>query len=229
MSPVALANWLRVENADLWEAMQRHRFVTDIEQDRLPEDTMRRYFFFEYAFVETAVLIFAHALLKAPGFAAQRKLIGTLHALAEKQLVWFQECFTALGIDAEAADARPLPAAVARFANGMLEIAHEGDYAAIITVMLAAEWMYATWCQRAARGMISAPLLRAWVDLHAAAEFTAGADWLRAEVDRAGAGLDAASWQGLSRLFRQALILEIDFHNAAYLSTWPVPRMKEQA
>jgi thiaminase/transcriptional activator TenA len=228
MSEASLSSWLRAQNQDAWEAMQKHRFVTDIEQDRLPEDAIRRYFYFEHAFVETAVLIFAHALLKAPGFAAQRKLIGTLHALAEDQLVWFQECFAALGIDA-ASDAPPLPEAVTRFADGMLAIAREGDYAAIVTIMLAAEWMYATWCMRAARKVISAPTLRAWVDLHAAPDFIQGADWLRAAVDGAGAQLSSSERLHLSSLFGRALILEIDFHSAAYDTTWPVPRIKEQA
>lgn len=228
MSGERLSAWLRAENKQAWQAMQTHRFVRDIEQDRLPEDALRRYFYFEHAFVETAVLIFAHALLMAPGFAAQRKLIGTLHALAEDQLVWFRDCFAALGIDA-ASGAPALPEAVRRFADGMLAIAREGDYAAIVTIMLAAEWMYATWCERAARGRITAPTLRAWVDLHAAADFVQGAEWLRAEVDRAGASLDRARWRDLSTLFGRALLLEIDFHEAAYDTSWPVPRMKEPA
>lgn len=218
MSP---SDWIRSQNEGLWEAMQRHRFVTDIEQDKLPKEALRRYFFFEHAFVETAVLIFAHAVLKAPGFAQQRKLIATLSALSEAQLVWFQNCFAALEIGTEAG---PLPEAVQDFARGMLEIAEAGSYADIITIMMAAEWMYGTWCMRAHQRPSREPMLYEWVKLHAEPEFLSGADWLRAEVDREAAALDEAGRMRLARLFGRALQLEIDFHEAAYDQSWPVPQ-----
>ncbi|MCB8876811.1 TenA family protein [Acidisoma silvae] len=220
------SDWIRSQNQYLWEAMQTHRFVTDIEKDQLPLDVLRRYFFFEHAFVETAVLIFGHALLKAPGFAQQRKLIATLSALSEAQLVWFQDCFAALGIGTKGS---PLPKAVDDFATGMLGIAEDGDYAAIVTIMMAAEWMYGTWCMRAHQHPSTEPMLRAWVQLHAEPDFLSGADWLRAEVDREAAALDDAGRMRLADLFGRALQLEIDFHEAAYDSTWPVPKAEGNA
>jgi hypothetical protein len=57
---------LQSDNADVWEAMQQHRFVSDIIADRLAPDVFRRYLVFEHGFVEAAILIFGHAMLKAP-------------------------------------------------------------------------------------------------------------------------------------------------------------------
>lgn len=213
--------WIRSENTALWDTIQAHRFVTDIEHDRLPGDALRRYFFFEHAFVETAVLIFGHALLKAPGFAQQRRLIATLSALSEAQLVWFQDCFAALSIGIAGP---PLPQAVQDFAAGMLAIAENGNYADIVTIMLAAEWMYGTWCVRCHQRPSAEPMLRAWVQLHAEPDFLGGVTWLRAEVDREAAALKGAGRARLAKLFGRALALEIDFHSAAYDSSWPVPR-----
>jgi thiaminase/transcriptional activator TenA len=216
-----LSTWIKTENKAVWEAMQTHRFVTDIENDKLPRDVLRRYFFFEHAFVETAVQIFAYALLKAPGFPQRRRLIATLSALSEAQLVWFQDCFAALDIGPKGGE---LPDAVKAFADGMLSIARDGDYADIVTIMLAAEWMYGTWCVRAHQRPSAEPMLRSWVRLHAEPEFLEGADWLRAEVNREAAALTDTQRKRLADLFGRALALEIDFHEAAYDSEWPVPK-----
>lgn len=221
VSETSPSGWIRAQNAALWDAMQAHRLVIDIEHDRLPMDVLRRYFVFEHAFVETAVLIFAHALLKAPGFAQQRRLIATLSALAEAQLVWFEACFAALDIDG----GKPvLPQAVETFASGMLSIAAEGSYVDIVTIMLAAEWMYATWSVRCNGRPSAEPMLRSWVQLHAEPDFLSGVDWLRAEVDREAAGLDDTGRARIASLFGRALALEIDFHTAAYDAAWPVQK-----
>ncbi|HTI03204.1 MAG TPA: TenA family protein [Acidisoma sp.] len=226
MTPTGVSARLRAENIDVWEAMQTHRFVTEIEQDRLPADVLARYFIFEHSFVETAVTIFGHALLKAPAFAQRRRLIATLHALSEAQLVWFQDCFAGLGL---VETNQPMPSAVQDFARGMQRIAEDGTYPDIVTIMLAAEWMYGTWCSRANQHPSREPWLEAWVRLHAEPEFLNGAAWLRAEVDREGAAMDEDGRARLSMLFRRALELEIDFHSAAYDSSWPVPRSEETA
>ena len=212
-----LANGLRAENIAAWEAMQAHRFVVDVERHRLPPDVLRRYLVFEHGFVETALLILGHALLKAPGLAERRRLILMLHALSEEQLAWFDDCFATLGIVSTDAAS---PRAVQAFADGMLRVALDGSYADIVTIMLAAEWMYETWCGRASLRPIGDPILAAWIELHVRPGFRDGVRWLRAEVEREGAGLDRAGRDRLATLFGHALRLEIAFHEAAYDQSW---------
>ncbi len=198
---------------DEWEAMQAHRFVTDIEADRLPAAVFRRYLCFERDFVETALLIFGHALVKAPGLAERRWLAGVLHALADEQLAYFD---AVLGpAEAELAPVGS-PPAVTAFREGMLAIAIEGTYAEIIAAMLAAEWMYATWCVRAAAGRLSDPALRRWVGLHAEPAFLAQVAWLKAQIDALAAGMDTEARDRARACFRLALTLEIGFHASAY-------------
>ncbi len=215
----ALSQRLLSANQDVWDAMQAHRFVRDVEADRLPAEAFARYLTFERRFVETAILIFGHALVKAPGADQRRRLIGVLHALSTEQLPAFDRFFGALGIAPAGADAA-LPMAVREFDRGMLAMAEEGAYADVIAIMLAAEWMYATWCGRAkARDApIASPELRRWVALHAESGFLGQVAWLRAEID-ACAGSDVAR---LSARFGRALELEIAFHEAAYDDAWPV-------
>jgi thiaminase/transcriptional activator TenA len=212
---------LRAENAEPWAAMQEHRFVQDIIAGRLDPQVFRRYIIFEHGFVETATLIFGHAMLKAPGFAQRRRLISVLHALAEEQLGYFSQVFSTLSL-APSWAAWSFPDAVRRFDGGMLKFAEGGSYADILAIMLAAEWMYATWCLRAGETESGGPELRRWVALHTEPGFLDGVDWLMREVDHEAAALDAAGRHRMSSLFGEALRLEIAFHSAAY-EAWPIP------
>jgi thiaminase/transcriptional activator TenA len=105
---------------------------------------------------------------------------------------------------------------VAAFRQSMLAFAAHGPYAEGVAAMFAAEWMYWHWCRRAASRKISAPILRRWVDLHAADEFARQARWLKQQIDVAGKSLSPGGQRRISSVFRLALRLEIDFHSAAY-------------
>ena len=201
---------------DVWDAMQGHRFVRDIEADQLEPAVFRRYLTYENAFVETAIQIFGYSLVKAPGLEEQRWIIGVLGALAEEQIAYFHEAFATLGMDeAEWCDV-PLPAAVVAFRDGMLAIAAHGSYVDGIAAMFAAEWMYWTWCTRASSGPITDPVLKQWVDLHAAEAFAAQTQWLRRQIDLAGLEMAALRAGAGRRHLRLALELEIGFHSAPY-------------
>ncbi len=209
---MSLAHRLREANQAVWDEMQAHRFVRDIEANALPRAVFLRYVVYEHEFVETAILIFGHALLRAPDFAARRFLCGVLHGLGGAQLDYFDAVFAALGVTSRGT----LPASVTAFDRGMLRIAEGGDYLDIMTIMLAAEWMYATWCGRAAKTALSDPAIADWVRLHAEPAFLAQAQFLRAQLDKNGADIDASRFARLSGLFGKALRLEIDFHTAPY-------------
>lgn len=206
-----LSERIRAVNADVWDAVQAHRFVSDIEEDTLSAEAFRAYLVYECDFVETAMLIFGHMLVKAPGLSERRWLAGVLQSLATEQIGYFERTFETLGVT-EAERRRGLPPSVLAFRDGMLQVARDGSYLDGVAIMLAAEWMYATWCSRAAERKISDPVLKRWVDLHAEPEFLAQADWLRRQVDAA----DPTAEADLSASFRRALELEIDFHTAPY-------------
>jgi thiaminase (transcriptional activator TenA) len=215
MGTEPLSNEILACNRDVWDAMQAHRFVQDIERDRLDGGVFRRYLIYERSFVEAAITIFGQALVKAPGIEQQRWLIGVLHALAHEQIDYFRTAFAELGMP-EPDPAQVVPPAVSAFREGMLTIAAEGSFIDIVAAMFAAEWMYWTWCSRADRKPISDPVLKRWVALHAEEGFAAQARWLKAQLDTAGADMPAAARAEAARVFRRALELEIDFHTAPY-------------
>jgi thiaminase (transcriptional activator TenA) len=209
-----LSDLIRADTADVWDAMQAHRFVRAIEKDQLPLDVFKAYLVYECDFVETAMLIFGHMLVKAPGLEERRWLAGVLQALATEQIGYFERTFAALGITA-ADRARTLPESVLAFRDGMLAIARDGSYLDGVVIMMAAEWMYATWCTRAATTPSGNAELKRWVDLHAEPAFHAQADWLRSQVDANSDG-SAEQRAHLAALFGRALELEIAFHDAPF-------------
>ena len=211
---MSFAEEIRDANRDAWAAMQSHRFVDDVIADRLPRDVFASYLVFEGAFVETAMAIFAYGLAKAPGLRQRVWLAGVVDALARDQIPYFETRFAELGIDPAAYE--PLPPAVTGFREGMLKFAADGAYSDIIVAMLAAEWMYATWCGRAAAASISDPDLARWVALHAEPGFVAQAARLRAEADAIGGVASGGERARLSSVFGRALELEIAFHTAPY-------------
>ncbi|MGJ8545424.1 MAG: TenA family protein [Sulfitobacter sp.] len=201
-----LSDKILAANEAVLNDMLSHQFVADICADRLGRDVFHRYLAYEGQFVETAISIFAHAVACAPDITAQRWLIGVLDALANTQVAYFEEVFTRL-------DIAPAPEDKTDFGPGMLEIAQTGRFTDILTAMFAAEWMYWTWCCKAAAGEISDPDLRAWVDLHAEPEFAEQALWLKQAIDTYG---DAQDAERLCGIFDRVTRLEIAFHSAPY-------------
>ncbi len=205
---------LLAEHQVTWQAMQQHRFVVDIEHDRLPARVFDQYLVFEGDFVATAISIFALAVSKAPDIRRQRWLVGVLNALVNEQMGYFEQVLARRGIDPDRYP-RNLPA-VSRFRDGMLAAARQGDYADIITLMFGAEWMYFSWCRRVNACVSTDTDLRHWVDMHAQEAFFAQARWLKDELDTCAESLPPGELQRLSILYRQVLEWEIDFHSAAY-------------
>ena len=199
-----------------WTRMQAHRFVVAIEEDRLPEPVLRRYLVNEYAFVETAITIFGYALVKAPDIDARRAILPILCGLAENQIDYFERAFIALDMPPVEWKSAALPPKAAMLRDGMLGYAAHGGFAEITTAILAAEWTYQTFCDRAARSTISNPVLKDWVDLHTSPAFAAQVGWLRTTVDDLAAGLQDARRHRLKNVFATALELEVHFHDAPF-------------
>ncbi|PKE30815.1 TenA family transcriptional regulator [Rahnella sp. AA] len=202
------------EHQERWHAMQQHRFVCDIEQNRLPASVFNRYLVFEGQFVSTAIAIFALGISKAPGIGQQRWLIGVLNALVDTQIAWFETVLAKRQVNpADYPDDLP---GVIRFREGMLDVARHGSYEEFIILMFGAEWMYYTWCQRVSEKSQSDEDIRRWVELHAEDAFFQQADWLKTELNRCAQTLDDGQKNALSDLYGRVLQWEIDFHSAAF-------------
>jgi thiaminase/transcriptional activator TenA len=209
-------DWLRRSSGPLWSAMVGHRFTRDMAGDLMPDDAFVRYLRYEHAFVRTAILIFAQALIKAPTAADKVELIGVLGGLAGEQEAYFQARFAALGLPGDALPDGELPGAALALSEGALAIAAQGCFEEILATMLAAEWMYHEWCGAAHAAAPRRPGPAAWIALHVAPGFARQVTWLKGRLEALGPMLDPGRQRRCADHFARMLRLEIAFHDAPY-------------
>jgi thiaminase (transcriptional activator TenA) len=212
----SFSHWLREGHRNLWQRMVNHRFCSDMAHDRLPQAAFVRYLRYEHAFVRTAIAVFAYAVAKAPTPADQDHLLGVLNALAGEQQSYFQHTFEQMGEDAGVLPDEALPPAARGLRLGVLEIAASGNFGEILAAMLAAEWMYLTWCEDAIRQEPQAGAPADWIRLHVESGFRAQVHWLMRRLDSFAPALDGEARQRCRDNFGRMLALEIAFHDAPY-------------
>ena len=94
----------------------------------------------------------------------------------------------------------------------MREAAETCSYAAVLSVLVVAEWLYLDWASRAPKPLPNNVVHAEWITLHDNPGFRGFVDFLRAELDRAG-----PAHADLCRdFFRRAVALELSFFEAAY-------------
>ena len=71
-------DWLRARSGDAWADATGHEFVRELHADTLDDVVFRRYLLQDYAFVETLVGVFGHAVGDAPTMVAKSRLADFL-------------------------------------------------------------------------------------------------------------------------------------------------------
>ncbi len=207
---------LRAEAQATWDAVLGHRFFREVATDTLADDVFARYLRIEYGFVDTAAVALGYAVAKAPSFRERRHLAFNLYGLTTDQQQFFAAAFERIGAPEGQRAGLPPQGASAALHELFLGVARTEGYEEILACMLAAEWLYLTWCSRARRTPSARPAIRDWVALHAGGAFEEGVDWVRAELEARGPKLSANRRAQVSKLFEGALAAEIAFHTAAY-------------
>jgi thiaminase (transcriptional activator TenA) len=209
-------DWLRVSAELGWTVALAHRFFREVADDAVEDRVFARYLGIEYAFIDSAAIVLGHAVAKAPGFAERRRLAIGLYGLVTDQQDYFAGAFDRLGPDSR----RPLSSRQWELSAGLHELflttARAAGYEEILACILAAEWMYLTWCRGANRTPSRRGAVRDWVALHAGGSFAEHVDWVRAELDARGPDLTLDRRSQLAGLFARALAAQIAFHDAAY-------------
>lgn len=209
-------DWLRQQAEPAWTAAVEHRFTYQIADDSLDEAVFKRYLVNEYSFVITAATLLGYAIAKAPKMEEKARLAEGLRGLTTDQRQFFMRAFDALGIP-EAQWAAPISdSAVLVFRDTTVRAAAHGGFEESLATMLAAEWMYVTWSQRAHRRRPRHPYYAEWIALHVTPEFEGHVAWLRGRLDHYGPLLPPCRQAEVAYIFRRTLELEIAFHDAPY-------------
>jgi thiaminase/transcriptional activator TenA len=210
------SEWLRESTRDHWERMLGHRFVVECTDGTIDPAVYRTYLQQEFAFVETAAVSLGHAVTDAPSLDEISRFAHAMYDLVTDQQEYFSNAFDELGVEA-CRTLDPLPET-----RHLSDIVYRGatasGYAESLAPMAAAEWLYATWCRRAASGGGSDPesLVAEWISLHSDPEFQDHAAWLCDELDRVGPTLSPERQRDVAYLFGRTVELEVAFHTAPY-------------
>lgn len=210
---MALSQDLLREHAQFWAALTGHEFFRLAESRALPRLSRDAYFLYERAFVDQAVVVFAHILTGAPDLQARRHLVAVLRGLVHDQVDLFDSIFARSGLAVGGLMHGERPAPVQALCDGMTEIACAGDYGTGLAAMFVAERSYLEVSRRLAAAGTGDEMLDDWFRLHTEPGFTDGVAWIAREIDVLGEqGVTVAH---LAPAFRHAIDLECEFHAAA--------------
>jgi thiaminase/transcriptional activator TenA len=208
--------WLRERSEPEWIEATTHRFTRELGSGTLDDEVFRRYLTQDYAFVETLVGAFGHAVGEAPTMDAKSRLVDFLAVLTDDENDYFERSFRALGVS-EAEYRDPALTPTTRAFEDLLERgAREGGYAETLAVLVPAEWIYLEWASAVAEEPPPQFYFAEWIDLHADDAFESFVYWLRGELDREGKAASTRRRRRLGRLFRRTVELEVAFFESAY-------------
>lgn len=207
---------LRDITKPIWDEAIHHRLFREITADTIDDRVYEHYLRIEFGFVDTAARVLGLTVAKAPSFEERHVLATGLHGLTTDQFNYFLHTFEQIGIPAKNRQPTYRPA-LAEDLHALFETtATHGRYEEILTCMLAAEWMYLTWCSEAHKTPSQRPHIASWVVLHAGGSFARHVQWLQQQLDHRAPHLDDSTQMRLMHLFEIALKAEITFHTAAY-------------
>ncbi|ELZ17429.1 TenA family protein [Natrinema limicola] len=207
--------WCRARSEPNWTGATEHRFTEELHAGTIDDAAFRRYLVQDYAFLETLVGTFGHALGDAPSMAAKSRLADFLETLTDDEDDYFERSFDALEV-AAAERTEPTLQPVTRALQDLLErAAREGGYAETLAVLVPAEWIYRSWAGMGTE-LPNREYLSEWVTIHDNPAFDEFVAWLRSELDREGAAASQRRQQRLARLFERTVELEVAFFDTAF-------------
>lgn len=200
--------------APLWASATSHRFTRELADDVLADAVWRRYLIQDYAFVEALTGLVGFAVGHAPTMAEKTRFAGFLSVLTGAEDAFFKRAFASAGVPeaewAGAADSDVTAAFKALFGE-----ASAAGYAEILAVFLPVEWVYLAWASAEA-AKTPRPAYDEWIRLHNDPGFSDFVMFMKAELDRVGAGLDDLGRSRCAALFRRACELEVAFFDSVY-------------
>jgi thiaminase/transcriptional activator TenA len=184
---------LRAASEPAWSDAVSHRFVNELFAGAVPDAVMARYLIQDHRFLDSFLTLLGATLASADTFD-------------------FLRAFEALGVTEDRRTADPDTPPTAGFKAIMRAAAETRSYAAALSVLVVAEWLYLDWASRAPQPLPVNFVHAEWITLHDNPGFRGFVDFLRAELDRIG-----PAQEDLCRdFFQRAVVLELSFFETAY-------------
>ncbi len=210
--PERFTESLRAESQPGWSRAVAHRFVKELYTGAVPDAVMARYLIQDHRFLDSFLILLGAALASADTFAARLRLGRFIGIMSGDENTYFLRAFEALGIAEARRAADPDTQPTVGFKAIMREAAETRSYAAALSVLVVAEWLYLDWASRAPQPLPDNFVHAEWISLHDNPDFRNFVDFLRVELDRIG----PAQADLCRDFFGRAAALELAFFDAAY-------------
>jgi thiaminase (transcriptional activator TenA) len=203
---------LRAASEPAWSHAVGHRFVKEMFTGAMPDAVMARSLIQDHRFLDSFLTLLGAVLASADTFAARLRFGRFIGMVSSEENTYFLRAFEALGVPEVRRAADPDTQATAGFKAIMRDAAETRSYAATLTVLVVAEWLYLDWASRAPKPLSDNFVHAEWITLHDNPDFRGFVDFLRAELDRVG----PAQADLCYGFFRRAVALEHSFFEAAH-------------
>jgi thiaminase/transcriptional activator TenA len=203
---------LRAANEPGWSQAVGHRFVKELFSGAVPDAVMARYLVQDHRFLDSFLILLGAALASADTFEAKLRLGRFIGMVSAEENTYFLRAFAALGVTEDRRAADPDTEPTIGFKAIMREAAETRSYAAALSVLIVAEWLYLDWASRAPQPLPDNFVHAEWITLHDNLNFRGFVDFLRVELDRVG----PAQADLCRDFFHRAVALEFAFFEAAY-------------
>lgn len=206
------SEYLRQSAEPFWSEAVQHRLVQEIYRGSVPSEVMKRYLVQDHRFIDCFLSLLGGVLVNCDTMEAKLIFGRFIGMISNDENSYFERAFASLNVSHaeryDAPDAQP----TAAFKALMLEAATSGSYAACLSVLTVAEWLYLDWAQKAPKEFPESFVFSEWIVLHDNPYFSEFVGFLRSELDRVGpdASVKCRSF------FQQAVELEKAFFDAAY-------------
>lgn len=216
MSSQRFTDLLREQNHETWEKAVTHRFVDELFAGTIDDAVMAGYLVQDYRFLDSFLVLLGAAVASADDLQPRLRLSQFIGEIAGDENTYFLDAFEALGVTEKQREEIPNTEPTNAFCALMREAADTRDYAAIIAVLLVAEWIYLDWATRSSdgqpRSLPEAFVHAEWIRLHDFPEFHDRIAFLREELDRVGPGHRPIAQD----FFHRAVEIELAFFDASY-------------
>jgi thiaminase/transcriptional activator TenA len=214
---------LWASNADIFEAILAHPFITGLTDGTLPEEAFAHFVLQDALYLRDYARALAVVATRAPDPAAMQMFARHAADAVAAELELHASLLPELGISpAELADAEPTPANLA-YTSYLLATTRGGSYADGVTVVLPCYRVYWEVGKELVRRGSPDPRYQRWIDTYSGDEFAVVVRDVMAEADRLGDSLSGPQRSVAARHYRATTRYEWMFWDAAYRrETWPV-------
>ena len=203
---------LRQASQPAWSQSVGHRFIRELLDGSVSDAVMARYLVQDHRFIDSFLTLLGGALASADSFEARIRFGRFIGMVSGEENTYFLRSFAALGVSEKDRSAPLDSRATAGFKAIMREAAATRSYAAALSVLVVAEWLYLDWAQQASQPLPANFIHAEWITLHDNPDFRDFVGFLRSELDRVGPSEAETSRD----FFLRTVALEKAFFDSAY-------------